>query len=147
MTAERFPIEENHVLMFRRAVGGADPESGLPSIPPTFAIANAQFDPEYPLRPRPDVAWHGSGGGPGLTIERAGSLHAEQHFTYHRPLQIGDVLSGSFRLGDSWEKQGRSGTLKFQEMLTELRDEAGELVVTLRSVSVLTELAGKETTS
>jgi hypothetical protein len=40
------------------------------------------------------------------------------------------------RPGGTWEKQGRSGSLTFTEQFTEYFDEAGELVVTARSVSV-----------
>ena len=70
---------------------------------------------------------------------RGGRLHAEQHFVYHRPVRVGDVLAGTTRPGEEWEKQGRSGRLRFREQITEFRDEAGELVVTARSVSVLRE--------
>ena len=179
MAARRFPVEAGHVLAFARALGADDPStyssrtspaplSGLPAAgdvaPPTFAIAGAQFDPEYPLRPRPrtpkarggsgpsgsgvppggrasppepaERLWHGSGGDAGLVTEGAGGLHAEQHFVYHRPIRVGDVLSGATRPGEEWEKQGRSGQLRFSEQITEYRDEAGELVITARSVSV-----------
>ncbi len=143
MAAGRFPVEAGHVLAFTRALGGADPADGLPAVgdvaPPTFAIAAAQFDPEYPLRPRPGTPWHGSGGDAGLVTEGAGGLHAEQHFTYHRAVRVGDVLAGVSRPGRQWEKQGRSGRLRFREQITEFRDEAGELVVTARSVSVQRE--------
>jgi hypothetical protein len=143
MAARRFPVEAGHVLMFARSLGAADPEGGLPApgdpAPPTFANASAQFDPDYPLRPRPGVPWHGSGADAGLVKEGAGGLHAEQHFTYHRPVRVGDVLSPVTRPGEEWEKQGRSGRLVFREQITEYRDEAGELVVTARSVSVQRE--------
>jgi N-terminal half of MaoC dehydratase len=143
MAARRFPVEAGHVLTFARALGAADPASGLPAagdaVPPTFAIASAQFDPDYRLRPRPGAPWHGSGGDPGLVTEGAGGLHAEQHFTYHRPVRVGDVLAGLTRPGQEWEKHGRSGRLRFREQITEFRDEAGELVVTARSVSVQRE--------
>jgi hypothetical protein len=143
MAARRFPVEAGHVLAFTRALGAPDPPGGLPSAgdaaPPTFAIASAQFDPDYPLRPRPDAPWHGSGGDAGLVTEGAGGLHAEQHFTYHRPVRVGDVLAGVTRPGQEWEKQGRSGRLRFREQITEFRDESGELVVTARSVSVQQE--------
>jgi len=143
VAARRFPVEAGHVLMFARSLGAADPEGGLPApgdpAPPTFAQASAQFDPDYPLRPRPGAEWHGSGGEAGLVKEGAGGLHAEQHFTYHRPLRVGDVLSAATRPGEEWEKQGRSGRLVFREQITEYRDEAGELVVTARSVSVQRE--------
>ena len=99
MAARCFPVEAGHVLTFARALGADDPASGLPAVgdaaPPTFAIASAQFDPDYPLRPRPGAPWHGSGGDPGLVTEGAGGLHAEQHFTYHRPVRVGDVLAGA----------------------------------------------------
>jgi hypothetical protein len=143
MAARRFPVEAGHVLMFTRAIGGADADGGLPAVgdpaPPTFTVASAQFDPGYVLRPRPGVPWHGSGGDAGLVREGAGGLHAEQHFTYHRPVRVGDVLTPATRPGEQWEKQGRSGRLLFREQITEYRDEAGELVVTARSVSVQRE--------
>jgi N-terminal half of MaoC dehydratase len=141
MTAGRFPVEAGHVLTFARALGAAD--APLPSAgdaaPPTFAMASAQFDPDYPLRPRPGARWHGSGGDAGLITDGAGGLHAEQHFTYHRPIRVGDVLACATRPGEEWEKQGRSGRLRFREQITEYRDAAGELVVTARSVSVRQE--------
>jgi hypothetical protein len=39
------------------------------------------------------------------------------------------------------EKQGRSGTLKFTELVTEYLDEHDEVVITARTVAVLTESA------
>jgi len=77
------------------------------------------------------------GGDAGLVTEGAGGLHAEQHFVYHRPVRVGDVLTGATRPGREWEKFGRSGRLRFREQITEFRDDSGELVVTARSVSVL----------
>jgi N-terminal half of MaoC dehydratase len=146
----RFPVEAGHVLMFSRALGASDPPAasvdepaGLPACgnpaPLTFAVASSQFDSAYHLRPKPGVPWHGSGADAGLVTQGAGGLHAEQHFTYHRPIRIGDMLTGTTRPGKEWEKQGRSGRLKFREQITEFRDQAGELVVTTRSVSVLRE--------
>ncbi len=70
----------------------------------------------------------------------AGGLHAEQHFTYHRPLRPGDVLSMTTKPGNTWEKQGkRAGKLVFSETITEYRDQGGELVITARGVGVRTE--------
>jgi hypothetical protein len=158
MAIERFPIEAGHVMMFARAIGDPDPiyadadlaagsEVGAIPAPPTFVTASAQFDPDYPLRPKAGEPWFGSGreatgakptggsgGGGGGT-----SLHAEQHYAYHRPLVVGDVLHARGRKGDTWEKQGRSGTLKFTELITEYLDEDDEVVITARTVAVLTE--------
>ena len=75
--AIRFPVEAGHVMMFARAVGDANPvyadesyakasETGSVIAPPTFAQASAQFDPEYPLRPKIGKPWFGSGKAPGV---------------------------------------------------------------------------------
>lgn len=147
MSVERFPVEEGHILAFARAIGDDNPvyrdagyaaasEAGAIIAPPTFTIASAQWDPGYKLRPQPGSPWWGSGAGPGTMPEGGGGLHAEQHFTYHRPVRAGDVLSSVTRPGKTWEKSGRSGKLVFAEQVTEFRDAAGELVVTSTSVSV-----------
>ncbi len=152
MTAERFPVEATHIMMFARAIGDPnpafrDPESDAATAlggivaPPTFPMAAAQFDPENPLIPRPGEAWFGSGGGPGFTRPGgSGRLHAEQIFEYERPVRPGDVLTGASREGRSWQKESRrGGVLKFDESITEYRDQAGELVVTVTMVGVVTE--------
>lgn len=157
MAVDRFPVEEGSILLFARAIGDPNPiyadrdhaaasEVGTIVAPPTFVQSSAQFDPDYPLRPKLGEPWFGSGRTPtgrASTRERKGGggtgLHAEQHYEYHRPLRAGDVLSATTRPGERWEKEGRSGKLVFSESITEYRDEAGELVVTARSVGVLTE--------
>ncbi len=59
----QFPIEAGHVMLFRRAVGYPDADTSS-AVPPTFVIASAQFDPDYPLRPKPGEPWSGSGKNP-----------------------------------------------------------------------------------
>ena len=162
MPAERFPVEESHVMMFARSIGDPNPvyqnpeaaastDLGHMIAPPTFAQASAQFDPDYPLRPKVGEVWFGSGSTPsGRTKEQdggggggggnGGGLHAEQHFTYHRHIKPGDVLSATTFPGESWEKESkRAGKLKFSETITEYRDQNGELVITARGVGVRTE--------
>jgi acyl dehydratase len=157
MAVERFPIEEGAILTFARAIGDSNPvytdmsharttEFGTVIAPPTFVQSSAHFDPDYPLRPRPGETWFGSGrtaSGTGSSPRSGGGqgtgLHAEQHYTYHRPLRAGDVLRASVGPGRTWEKEGRSGKLRFSESITEYRTEDGELVVTARSVGVVTE--------
>lgn len=158
MPVNRFPVEASHILMFARSVGDENPvysdpdyaartEAGGVIAPPTFVQASAQFDPDYALRPKPGKPWFGSGktatgvkpgqsGGGG----NGGTLHAEQHYEYHRPLRAGDVLTATTRPGKTWEKEGRrSGKLIFSETIVEYRDQNGELVVTARGVGVRTE--------
>lgn len=158
MAVDHFPIEAGQILLFARSIGDPNPiysdaayaattEVGGIIAPPTFVQASAQFDDDYPLRPKLGEPWFGSGKEPtGVTRDSGGGggggagLHAEQHFEYHRPLRPGDVLSVTSKPGKSWEKQGkRAGLLKFGEIIQEFRDESGELVVTARLVSVRTE--------
>ena len=159
MAAERFPVEAGHIMLFARAIGDpnpayADPDSaeakaaGGIVAPPTFAMANWQFEPEHPLRPNPAKPWFGSGREPTGRVTTGGGgggggggLHAEQHFEYHQPMRPGMVLTGSQKEGATWEKESkRGGTLKFSETVTEFRDAStGELVVTARMVGVRTE--------
>src|SRR5215471_1689036 len=136
----QFPIEAGHVMLFRRAVGYPDADTST-AVPPTFAIASAQFDPDYPLRPKPGQAWFGSGKNATSAAPSGGSggpptLHAEQHFEYHRPIRIGETLTVSSEPGKSWEREGRAGLLKFSERVTHYRDADGNDVVTGRSVGV-----------
>jgi|SRR5579862_3992157 len=154
-----FPVEAGHIMLFARSVGDPNPvyadeaaakETGAGGVvaPPTFIQASAQFNPNYPLRPKIGQPWHGSGKEPtGVQRAAAGSgggggggvgLHAEQHFEYHRPLRPGDVLTPSDKPGKTWEREGRSGHLQFSESITEWRDAEGDLVITARSVGVRT---------
>jgi hypothetical protein len=152
--------------MFARAIGDPNPAysdadsteaqavGGLVA-PPTFAIAVAQFDPDYPLRPKPGRPWFGSGRTPSGVSREGGSsgsssgssgssgrgLHAEQAFEYHQPMRPGMVLKATSHPGATWERESRrGGKLSFSEHVTEYVDaETGEPVVTARSVGVRTE--------
>jgi acyl dehydratase len=151
-----FPVERGHILMFARSLGDDNPiyfdedhentrQRGGVVAPPTFVASAAQFDPEWPYRPRPGVAWNGSGRGPGFTPASSGtgtSLHAEQHYEFHVPLRPGDVLTVSHEAGQTWAKDSaRGGALRFSEEITRFVNQHGELAVTARRVRVVTERA------
>src|SRR4051794_14733562 len=107
VAVERFPVEEGTILLFARAVGDPNPiyaDAGYAVTtevdgiiaPPTYVQSSAQFDPDYPLRPKDGEAWFGSGRNPTGRASGASSgggggtgLHAEQHFEYHRALRPG----------------------------------------------------------
>lgn len=160
MAVNKFPIEAGHIMVFARSIGDANPiyydedyakktEPGGVIAPPTFSQSSAQYDPDYPLRPKIGKPWFGSGREPSggepdvKDLEGGGpSLHAEQHFEYHRHIRPGDVLTATMKPGKRWEKEGRrSGKLIFNELVIEYRDQQGELVITARAVSVRTEHA------
>ncbi|MGX7678426.1 FAS1-like dehydratase domain-containing protein [Jatrophihabitans sp. DSM 45814] len=158
MGAQRFLVEAGHIMMFARAIGDNNPayvnlSAGQDVIaPPTFTMASAQFDPDYSLRPNFHQPWMGSAKeatGVVRQVEDTGTgLHAEQHFTYHRPIRAGDVLRAESRSGKTWEKDGRrGGKLRFSERIVDYFDSQDELVVTARSVGVRTERTPGETAS
>lgn len=158
VTSWIFPVEAGHVTMFARSIGDPNPAFEPPSpelpitaVPPTFAIAAAQFQPGYPMRPASDQRWFGSASTPGTTRrvlgndEDAGAskgtgFHAEEHFEYLAPVRAGQRLSVRSDWGATWHKDGsRGGRLTFVEKITEFRDEEGTLVIRERSVYVRTE--------
>jgi hypothetical protein len=154
---DRFPVEAGHIMLFARSIGDKNQiyydedyakttEPGGIIAPPTFVQASAQWEDDYPLRPKIGEPWFGSGKEPtGVKREGGGGgggggLHAEQHYEYHRHLRPGDVLHSVNKPGESWERESkRAGKLKFSESITEYYDQNGELVITARSVGVQTE--------
>lgn len=144
-----FPIDAAHVMMFGRAVeiepvegarpGRSDGDLAVP-VHPTFTESLQHFIPEYKWRPLAGRAWPGSGREPGGVVEGADGpniMHAEQRFEYYRPIHAGETLVGTTDIGKEWEKVNRSGVvLRFREIVTEFRDDAGRLVVTSVAVEV-----------
>jgi acyl dehydratase len=121
----RFPIEEGHVLAFARAIGESAPAPG-DVVPLTFAAATALHDPGQLRAPA------------GETL-----LHAEQDFEYFAPLRVGAVTWVTERPGRTWVKASKRGErLTFTELIKELRDGGGELLLRTRMVLVCKAPAG-----
>jgi hypothetical protein len=156
-----FPVDATAILLFASALGETNPvyydeeaarrtPLGGVIAPPTFAVASAHWNPRHLFRgvrripPPPPAAKPAAGAerpergeGPVARI-----LHGEQRFEYHRELRPGMRLVVSTRPGRSWEKEGRrGGRLRFSEVVSEYRDEAGELVLTATSVGIVTAQA------
>ena len=156
-----FPVDRTAILNFAAAIGETNPiywdaasAAGTPLgdviAPPTFGVAAAHWNPNYGLRgmrkipprvePPASEAKPRSGGGGGGGLARV--LHGEQRFEYHKPMQPGMKLRVTTRPGKVWEKEGKKGgKLKFNETVSEYRDESGDLVLVATSVGVLTEKA------
>jgi hypothetical protein len=157
-----FFVDRTAILTFAAAVGETNPiywdaehakttPLGDVVAPPTFGIASAHWNPRYGLRgvrkiPRSGVPRRefprSEPKASGETQSLARVLHGEQRFAYHKPLQPGMKLVVTTRAGKTWEKEGKKGgKLKFNETVSEYRDEAGDLVLVATSVGVLTEKA------
>jgi len=160
-----FPVDRTGILLFASALGETNPiywdeaharstPLGGVIAPPTFATASAHWNPDHPLRgirriptpasepegrPEQRDREEGSRGGGG-SLARV--LHGEQRFEYHQPVRPGMRLRVTTRPGRSWTKEGRrGGRLRFNESVSEYRDEQGGLVVTATSVGIVTEKA------
>jgi len=72
---------------------------------------------------------------PKFPLEKAmaGGLHIE----YHRPVYPGDWLTATRTLSNIYEKQGRSGTLIFYEVVMEITDDTGQPVITEKTTRIL----------
>ena len=117
-------IEAGKVREFARAV--RSPQDG-PVIPPTF-LTTAFFWQTGDSDPWPAVA-----------MDQRRGLHAEQEFVFHGPPpRAGQRLTGTSRITEVYEKQGRAGTLTFAVMVTEFRDETGRLVASATLTGVET---------
>ena len=72
---------------------------------------------------------------PKFPLEKAmaGGLQIE----YHKPVYPGDWLTATRTLTDIYEKQGRSGPLIFYEVVMDIHDDAGELVIREKTTRIL----------
>ena len=72
---------------------------------------------------------------PKFPLEKAmaGGLRIE----YHRPIFPGDWLTATRTLSDIYEKQGRSGPLIFYEVVMDIVDDEGELVIREKTTRIL----------
>jgi len=142
--AWRVTVERGPVATFATAVCDPNPlyrdrraahDAGFTDIPapPTFTFAMGfwgAFTEEQPVDPtggeNPMHAVMGK-----LHSEGALVLHGEQEFTYHRPVQVGDVLDGRGTLVDVYEKDTDAASMTFVVIRTEWTEaDSGAPVVT-----------------
>ncbi len=115
-------VEAGKIHEFARAVGAEhkDHKGRNPVIPPTF-LTTQFFWEERVEGANP---WHL------VQMSQERGMHAEQEYIFFGPPpRAGTRLYCSSRIEKVTEKEGRrGGTLVFVKMITEFRDEAGELV-------------------
>ena len=72
---------------------------------------------------------------PKFPLEKAmaGVLNIE----YHKPIYPGDWLTSTRTLTDIYEKQGRSGSLIFYEVLMDIVNDDGDLVIREKTTRIL----------
>ena len=135
-------IERGPVSNFATAIKDENPiyrdpaaatEAGLGAIPapPTYAFAMQHFGAFPELQPEGAGTRNPIMEAIGALMNKGGLvLHGEQEFIYHRPIQVGDVLTSRGEIKDLYEKQGSSGTMTFVVTETDWLDRDEQPVVT-----------------
>lgn len=136
-------IERGPVSYFATAVKDENPiyhdpraaeEAGFPAIPapPTFAFAMHHMGAFREIQPEGADDVNPIMHAIGALMEEGGLvLHGEQGFIYHRPIYVGDTLTGEGTIKDLYEKEGSGGkTMTFVVTETDWKDASGEPVVT-----------------
>ena len=90
------------------------------------------------------------GGSKGLPIDKLRGkgrmiLHGEQEFHWHRNAHVGDVLEGTTRISDVYEKDTSSALMEFYVSETSWKDAAsGEPVVDVKFTLIIRDTGVKQ---
>ncbi|MBD1224361.1 MaoC family dehydratase N-terminal domain-containing protein [Virgibacillus halodenitrificans] len=128
MTGESFTfeVEKGHIKRFAEAIGDNNPlyinqeyaeKTPYQSViaPPTFLIAAGANGGDLPLE-----------------LDTKRMLHGEQEFIYYKSVRPGDSLQCQMKVSDLYEREGKSGSMQFLILDTEMKDPQGELVAISR---------------
>ncbi|MDZ4828360.1 MAG: MaoC family dehydratase N-terminal domain-containing protein [Actinomycetota bacterium] len=133
----RVRIDPGPVALFARAVKDetAYSSDGAVPVPPTFTFVMAHAGAFPDLQAGGVVPSMYPEGGLGL--DRKGLfLHGEQHFTYHRPVVVGDELVGRRRVSKPIARTARRGPMEITYFQTRWSDLDGTPVVDEQIVSL-----------
>lgn len=147
-TVEDLRVEAGKVEEFARAVGNDNPahrdadaaaRRGFDAIPAPLTFTRTSYFPRYrPAGIDEDLGFD-------LGFRREHVVHGEQAYEFERPVEVGDVLTGTTTLVDVYQREGdRGGTMTFAVYETEFRDRDGDLVCTERLTRIETQGAAGE---
>jgi hypothetical protein len=72
-------------------------------------------------------------------------LHGEQEFVYHRHPKVGDVLEGTARISDVYEKDSSSALMEFYVQETSWKDaSSGEPVCDVKFTLIVRDTGAKK---
>ena len=131
-------VEKGQLRFFAKATNETNPiyfdeeaaqAAGHPALPapPTFVFSLALGAPAK----RGNVL--DAENGMGVDMRRV--LHGEQRFEYHRPIYAGDKVTLITTTSEIYDKKG--GALEFIAQDTTATNDVGELLVTMRVVTVV----------
>jgi hypothetical protein len=146
----RVEIEQSPVMLFARAVKDDSAIYSSPRAASTAGFERVPVPPTYTFVMSsagafPDLQPAGGTGSMYATSDGDGAsaftrdglyLHGEQHFTYHRPVGVCDVLEGRLRTSKPIARQARRGPMEVTYFQTSWTDVDGNPVVDERIVSL-----------
>jgi peroxisomal enoyl-CoA hydratase 2 len=144
----RVRVDPGPVAVFARAVKDKSPlyrseqaarDAGFDRVPtpPTFTFVMSDSGAFPDLQPADGTGSMYAAAGDGGAFARDGLfLHGEQHFTYHRQVEVGDVLEGRLRTSKPLARTARRGPMEVTWFQTEWTDADGTPVVTEQIVSL-----------
>jgi len=145
-TVEAFSVEAGKVEEFARATHNEDPihrdeaaarAAGYDRIPaPATFLIGKQF-PRYQPDDHPEEVPFDLG------FDMGQVLHGEQEFRFHRPLFVGDVLTGDTTLTDVYQREGEDGPMTFAVLETTVSDRDGNPIATDR-ITIIERTFGTE---
>lgn len=128
------PVESGRLRFFAKATGQSDP------VYTDIAAAHDAGFRDLPVPPTFLFCLEMEGPNPAAIRELLGMdyrrlLHGEQRFVYHTMAFAGDLLRFEQSIEDIYDKKG--GALEFVVRATRVSNQDGELVATMRAVTVI----------
>jgi len=123
-------VEGGRLRAFFRSIGETNPAvtgpdtSGRVAIPPTYLFCLEMLDADDPFGFVNEI---------GVGIDEI--LHANQSFTYHHPIYVGDTVTFRAKVGDIFEKKG--GALIFVVQDVEISNQDEKLVAEIQRTFVI----------
>jgi len=128
-------IEKEPIRRFAEAIGDPNPvysdEEYAKKLGYRSVIAPPGFHPEYsfPIK-------RGRVSGPSFRPPFTRNLNGGNEYEFFQPIQAGDVLSITNRLGDIYERDGRMGKMLFTIREVVFRNQKGEMVLIMRHTGI-----------
>ena len=136
---DSYPVGANEIRRWAQAVYYPEPaplhflDEGVAARGPSGGmLAPREFNP-FAWTPRVGLGRHWDL----LSAERPTVLNGGLRSAYYEPIRPGDVITGSRRFADVYEKQGRSGNMVFVVSETRWTNQRGELVRLGRQTLIL----------
>lgn len=128
-------IEKEPIRRFAEAIGDPNPlyhdEEYAKKLGYRSIIAPPGYHPEYsfPIK-------RGRISGPRFRMPFTRNLNGGNEYEFFQPIQAGDVLSITNRLGDIYERDGRMGKMLFTISEVVFRNQKGETVLIMRNTGI-----------